>query len=190
VRLQLNQRDRDLIAHYKEIGVLSDVAAHLIDEQHGAIMVTCSDGDQFSDVFAHHAQHICMTQRHDSRIHLLALNGGAKLLAKDSPLLTVGEDAVLLKHIGAGIALKGIQTVVLYAHAPCGVAYEEDLPFDQVLDLLFRGKQRVKEMYPSTKVACFCHVDDGEKKRTYFVSREVWVSRRHKTRSEKTTTTV
>ena len=137
-------------------------------------MVTCSDGDQFGDVFTHHAKQVCSLHREDSRIHTLALNGGAKLIAEGSPLLTSGEDEVLLRHIGVAIKLMGIETVVLYAHAPCGAAYSRGLSFEQVLDILFQGKDRVRKTYPGVKVACFCHIDDGDKKRTYFVSRDAW----------------
>lgn len=157
------------------MGVLGDVEGHRIDESQGVIMVTCADGDQFEDVFHHHSD-ICRSHRCNTRIHPLSLNGGAKLIAKNSPLQTAGEDQVLLNNILGAHKLKGIDTVVLYAHAPCGAAYSNGVSFLEVMQLLFGGKQRVKNLDPSLKVACFCHIDFGDgKKRTYFAKRDLWL---------------
>lgn len=173
----LSKNDRRLIEKFIGLGVLLEVDGHKIDESKGAILVTCADGDQFEDLFTHHAN-ICKQQRcsDHARIHVLSLNGGAKLIAKSSPLHTAGEDRVILNHISGAKALKDINTVVLYAHAPCGAAYSKGISFENVLRLLFEGKDRVKESDKGLHVACFCHVDYGNgKKRTYFASREAWL---------------
>lgn len=175
--LRLNTRDRALIEFFRQPkqGVLLEVKAHLIDESSGTIMVTCADGDQMTDVYRHH-EGVCIHHRSDPRIHLFSLNGGAKLIAENSPLQMGGEDEILLKHMQFARVKKDIETVVLYAHAPCGAAYDHDLSFSDVLELLFAGKDRVKRTLPGIKVACFCHVDYGDgKKRTYFVSRDAWL---------------
>lgn len=181
-KLLLSKRDRDLIRYFRDPkrGVLLEVQAHLIDESHGTIMVTCADGDQMTDVYRHH-EGVCMHHRDDPRIHLLSLNGGAKLIAKSSPLRVGDEDTLLLKHMQFAREMKKMETVVLYAHAPCGVAYGHDLSFAEVLELLFEGKERVKCTLSEIKVACFCHIDYGDgRKRTYFVSRDAWIAWKEK----------
>ncbi len=173
--LSLAEKDRIQIRFFRDqAGVLLDVHPHLIDQSNGAIVVACSDGDQMPDVFKHHEK-ICAHHREHSRIHLFALNGGAKLISENSPLRMYQEDEVLLSHIRVAREKKNIDTVVLYAHAPCAVAYDKKLSFAEVLELLFQGKERVKREIPGVKVACFCHVDHGDgKKRTYFVSCKAW----------------
>lgn len=173
--MTLAESDRLEIRFFRDqVGVLLDVHPHLIDQSNGVILVTCSDGDQMPDVFKHHEK-FCTHHRENARIHLFSLNGGAKLISADSPLRMHQEDEVLLSHIRMARELKKIETVVLYAHAPCGVAYGKKLSFTDVLELLFKGKERVKTEVPGVKVACFCHVDHGEnRKRTYFVSYEAW----------------
>lgn len=173
----LSSYDKRVITSLKKHNILQSVEANRIDESEGAIMVTCADGDQFFDVFQHHSD-VCKQCRDDTRIHVLALNGGAKLIAHNSTLDTMGEGNVLMKHIAGAMQLKKITTVVLYAHAPCGAAYLHGVSFDKVLDLLFGAKERIKKAHPHAKVACFCHIADGDKKRTYFVSRDSWLSSR------------
>lgn len=172
--LCLTKTDLPQIRFFREdVKVLCDVHPHAIDQSEGVILVTCSDGDQMPDIFKHHEK-FCEHQRDEARIHLFSLNGGAKLISSDSPLRIFQEDEILLAHIDIARQMKGIDTVILYAHAPCGAAYGKDLSFADVLELLFKGKERVKREIPGIKVACFCHIDYGDKKRTYFVSYEAW----------------
>lgn len=98
------------------------------------------------------------------------------LLASGSPLNTwLREDEILLQHIAIARQLKEIDTVVLYAHAPCGAATLHQLSFIHVLETLRRAKIRLKTVDDKIKVACFCHIDYGhDKKRTYFFSTEAF----------------
>lgn len=168
----LTDSDRQLIETLRhEAGVLIDVKDHKLDLKNGVIMVSCSDGDQMSDIF-HFQEKMQARQRDSQRIHTIGLNGGALLIPENSPLNKPnGEDRVMLKHIKQAIELKGITTIALYVHAPCGAAGLCRLNMDQVLDLLIQAKRRIKAEIPGVTVACFCHVDNGEKM-TYFVSRE------------------
>ena len=174
--MSLAESDRFEIRFFRDQAmVLLDVHPHLIDQSNGVIVVACSDGDQMPDVFKHHEK-FCTHHREHARIHLFSLNGGAKLISENSPLRMHQEDQVLLSHIRMARKSKQIETVILYAHAPCGAAYGKKLSFTDVLELLFQGKERVKREIPGIKVACFCHVDHGNnKKRTYFVSYEAWL---------------
>lgn len=163
--------DRQLIEILRyQAGVFADVEDHLLDQGNGVIMVTCSDGDQMPDIFSFQEK-MRGDHRKNPRIHTIALNGGALLIGENSPLKSDGEDRVMLKHIKQAIELKGITTIALYVHAPCGAAGLCRLDMRQVLDLLMEAKRRIKTEMPGVTVACFCHVDNG-KKRTYFVSRE------------------
>lgn len=180
--LQLSEKDKVLVGELRraEVGVLEDVDAHRLDQNDGAVLVTCADGDQLWDIFAHHAQ--TQVRRVTPRIHLLSLNGGALLLPYDSRLSSgTHEDLPLLRHIKAGLAMKGMKTVALYAHAPCVAATQCKLDILQSVHYLMNAKLRTKEEIPSITVACFMHVDFGSgvaseehRKRTYFVSPTNW----------------
>lgn len=175
----LTRADHAIKMRLRKAGVLGDLDGNRLDLRQGVIMVTCADGDQLYDIFAHKALAV-MQQRSDARIHTLALNGGALLLAEDSPLSrTNNEGTVLMEHIRGAMKLKGMRTVALYAHAPCGAATKmvhPPLRLDQVVALLIRAKTRVKSLGDGIKVACFLHVDNGTGKRTYHVSRDAWTS--------------
>lgn len=175
--LVLTEEDRKIIRMFseKKVGVLRKVRPHLVDESNGAILVTCADGDQMEDLFSYHRK-ISLHHRETHRPHLLSLNGGAKLIAPDSPLRRGSEDTIILEHLKDARRMKEIETVVLYAHAPCGAAYAKQLSFYRVLELLFSGRARVEQVMPGIKVTCFCHVDYGDgKKHTYFASRTTWL---------------
>ncbi len=176
--LHLSSTDRDQIKQAREAGALKEIQHHRIEDPAGTIFVACPDGDQFRDVYGHHCT-LCAIERH----HPLSLNGGALLLSRHSPILCAKKDgAVFLRHVKAASRLKGMRTVVLYVHAPCGVAYGSKLDFWEVLRLLVEAKLRLRHQrgLRKLKIACFVHVDyngnalaAGIKKRTYFVDRAV-----------------
>lgn len=179
--MHISSGDRELVRRMRECGVLRDADGHRLDQTSGVIVVACADGDQMPDLFRFQSA-MSEGHRQDPRIHTIALNGGALLIPESSPIAMVGEDRVILEHVRGAQTLKGISTVALYAHAPCGMAYGAALSFEAVIGLLMRAKTRVKEAVPGLKVACFCHVDKGDgNRRTYFVSRdahEQWRARR------------
>lgn len=173
----LNTDDRKLALELKRARILTDVEAPELNLDHGVIIVTCADGDQMPDLFSFQTRLFNIRGIHP-RVHTLALNGGALLIPEKSPLNKEnGEDRVLLAHLRDARKLKNIDTIVLYVHAPCGAAGLADLNFMQVMELLLEAKARIKKELPGALVACFCHVDWGENiKRTYFVSRDKWIS--------------
>ena len=156
----LTEHDRMLITVLREAGVLAEVAGRNLDLKDGVIMIPCADGDQMCDLFEFKTS-LFQEQQFHPRIHTLALNGGALLIPANSPVQREGnEDTVILQHLRDGQALKGINLVVLYAHAPCGAAGIAKLNSKQVIELLIAAKTRVKEEIPGLKVACFCHVEE------------------------------
>lgn len=171
----LMDSDRQLIQQLRKAGVLTKVEQEKLDQKNGILAVPCADGDQMSDLFAFQ-QKMQKGHRHDPRLHMPSLNGGALLIPENSPLNKPDrEDLIMLKHIRQGVELKGMDVVALYAHAPCGMAGLYSLNAEQVIDLLLQAKTRVKQTLPGKTIACFFHVDynDG-RKRTYFVDRDKW----------------
>lgn len=81
-------------------------------------------------------------------------------------------DIQMIINIWKAIRMKGIKTIVLYIHAPCGAAAHCHISFLGELQHLILAKRRLKWWlgYMGIKVACFCHVDyGGGKKKTYFI---------------------
>ncbi len=111
----------------------------------------------------------------DRRIHELKLNGGALLIASGSPVTHLGEDRVLIEHIKSAMKMKHIQTVVLFAHAPCGMAGMFNMSLKQVLENLIEAKLRLKSELVGAKVVCFVHIARANGiRRTYFISAAKW----------------
>lgn len=73
------------IEELREFKVLDEVQNHLLDQRNGAILITCSDGDQMYDIFKYHVK-MQKEQCADPRIHTFAWHGGALRLAPNSPI--------------------------------------------------------------------------------------------------------
>jgi hypothetical protein len=171
---------------------LREVDGHRLDRQNGGILKTCSDGDQFFDLFTKEAEFV-KAKCNGARVHTFGWNGGALRLTVRGMrwrwlgLILLALFRFILERLGVAVidpfgeaaaarAMKGIDTVALYAHAPCGYAYAQDMDFNTVVDRLFVAKENVKRAIPGIKVACFVHIrhEDG-RPRTYFVSRDSWM---------------
>lgn len=173
--MELSTKDRGLIKSLWRAGVLQDVEEHLIDQKNGVIIITCSDGDRFPDVFQYQVK-MQMKQRPDPRIHVLAWHGGALACAPCSPInKRKHADLVFLDQVSDAREMKGINTVVLYAHAICSAAHLNGVDIEESLALQIRAKSKIKTLNSGIVVVPFFHVDYGEgRKQTYFVSRENW----------------
>lgn len=163
----LSDQDSASIKELRAKGVLTEVWKCRLPIE-GIIIVTCADGDQMADLFAFQ-QELMVKQGLVPRIHTFGLNGGALLLAPNSPVTSkLAEDKVLLDQIETGAKLKKMNSVILYAHAPCGAAALAHLSVKDELHLLFTAAERVKKECSSIKaVTCFFHVATNSKKRTY-----------------------
>jgi hypothetical protein len=179
----LSESDYRLIREWREFGVLQDVDDHRLDQREGVILITCSDGDRFCDIFAKQVRMV-EGQCKDPRIHTFAWNGGILRIAPGSPANKPGRttDEDLLDEVADARAMKGINLVAGYSHIPCGKAGACKISPEQVIRLHIAAKRRIKELNRGIKVANFCHIDYGNgSKRTYFLSRcswEEWVRRR------------
>ncbi|MFA6447396.1 MAG: hypothetical protein WCW31_04035 [Patescibacteria group bacterium] len=144
----------------------------------GMIAVFCPDGDQFADVFGNIAE-VCLQHMPWPRIHALTRMGGALVIPDNNPLSRGQYGAQLVEDIFLSHSLKDIETIALYAHAPCGAAKMAKLNLAQVLDLLTRAKLQMKDEIKRLKlplnVICFVHIDRGDEgKRTYFFPVGEW----------------
>lgn len=172
----LCEQDKKFLLELREFGVLEEVEPSSMDLVDGVIAILCGDGDQFFDVYGHIAG-ICKGKIGRERIHPLSLNGGALTISGRWP--TPEEAVVYKRHVlqTRDPRVKGIKTVVLYGHAPCGAAGLCCLSIRQTIEYLVEAKGLIKNLGHDLKVMCFFHVDwegDGSKKRTYFLSRDKW----------------
>ncbi len=171
---QISGKDLELISELRDAEVLQSIKGHLIDQQNGVILVTCSDGDRFPEIFQHQIR-LQADCRSDPRIHVLAWHGGALACATHSPI-NRRRDAhnVFLDQIKDARELKSIDTVVLEAHYPCGAACLFDVSLERCLALQIGAKMNVRRLNNGIRVSCFFPVYNGEKQQTFFFSREKW----------------
>lgn len=170
----LSQYDLEMVEKLRKFNILADVKGHLLDLSKPTGVVFCSDGDQAYDIF------IQKVKSHGQcaypRPHLFTGHGGALKLAPNSPINKPGRSARrdLLDEIAEARVLKAIDAIAIYVHTPCGKARKHKLSFLETVDLMMLAKTSIKKENPSLHVACFCHIDYGSKKRTYFISRDHW----------------
>ncbi|MFH1246654.1 MAG: hypothetical protein V1489_02690, partial [Candidatus Liptonbacteria bacterium] len=69
---------------------------------------------------------------------------------------TVAED--YLDEIAETAELKNISAVALFAHAPCGKAYQHGMNLLMVARELVKAKECVERAIPKAEVACFMHI--------------------------------
>jgi hypothetical protein len=171
---QLSAKDLEFISELKEAEVFQPIKGHLIDQSKGVILVTCSDGDRFPEIFQHQVR-LQADCRPDPRIHVLAWHGGALACATCSPVnRRKGAHKVFLDQIKDAREWKNIDTVVLEAHGPCGAAGFFGVSLEQCLALQIGAKKNVRRLNKGIQVSCFFPVFDGEKQKTFFFSREKW----------------
>jgi hypothetical protein len=158
--LQISNTDTEIIRAMRTLGVLEEIDGHQLSEvsEAGTILVTCSDGDHFHDVFHHHCHHSASTRHHP-----LAAAGGpiAGLLSRDSNLLD---------EVRTAVEAKQITTVALTAHVPCAKAYGAEMTMRDVMAALLEKKELIRQHFPRMTIRMFCHVSNGTK-RTYFVNK-------------------
>jgi len=171
-KLELPPFDRLVIRSMREHKVLVNLDGHRLDSQ-GIVLITCADCDEFPDIYEHKTQ-LFRSSGHTPRIHALSRNGGALMLVPKSPAVKRGRSTAtdLLEEIEEACAFKAMKTVGPYIHAPCGKAAKSKISFLSQMAYLFQGKELLEKRLPGISVACFCHIDYGNCKRTYFASLE------------------
>jgi len=180
--MSLPIKDIVLIEKLRKDEVLLDAKEHRLKSPNGVILMACSDGDQFPDVFMH-AVNMLKDDGAKIRPHPFAHHGGGMLI-DDACTLNTEElpfDKIFLYGIEIAQKMKDPHTVLLYVHAPCGAARLGNISVVETLLHVVRAKKRIKSLWPGLKVICFFHVDyppcskhDHGRKRTYFLSREAF----------------
>ncbi len=185
VKIVLSHDERTEIKDLRDAGVFQEINTALLENMRsGTIFIPCADGHHFGDLFTYHTQ-IC-GHKDEQLHHPLSLNGGALLIPNESPLLRREDgsrrhdDAVLLENLVGAIQLKQPKAVILYAHAPCGMARLHRLSIHNECALLFTAKDRIRNATKDLDVPdlrVWFHVYDSDKTvpyATYHLNRGSW----------------
>lgn len=180
----LDAENRRLIAEMREKNVLGDLDPKQIDVSRGVMLVCCADGDQLDEVFDH-MRDTSRSAGHKPRIHTLTGHGGALHLSPHCEPYP-GIDVRELKNleIEEGRHLKDIHTIVLSVHAPCGKAAAMGLNLVDLIGHMMAAKSEIKSRHHGVRVLCMIHVDYGDRKRSYTISRIDWARYRANGASE------
>lgn len=171
----LTNKEQDIVRQLRTRNILQEIAWDMFHNNPAAVVVDCPDCDQ-TEKTRHHISQIRQIFGH-ARLHKIQLNGGALNIFPDSPLNgTLPRGLVILQEINETIELKGIGTVALYAHYPCGKARTHGISLVRGIDIFVQGKLYVrKNIPPHIKVGCFFYIPTGEDAgRTYFLGRPQW----------------
>mgnify|MGYP001616993896 FL=1 len=177
----LTWQDRFCLEQMKQFGLFAEIMPQKLEISNGVIIVPCSDGDQFDDVYGHIAK-VCREVQ-IGRIHTVALNGGGILMSNQLPAEQQRHGDCLLENILTASAIKGIKDIFLYTHFPCAIAMSNGLGVIDQAFYLKMAKTRLKEANLELRIKCFFHVDKydeqeggSHKRRTYFMPKEKWES--------------
>lgn len=138
------------------------------------VAVMCSDGHQILEKIGFLES--CTTHDNEPCQHIIATNGGALVLAEDSPIAydsfegtTVNMAACCITNVRRGCMIKKPRTLVLKTHFPCAMALDRDLSVAEVLTLQAKGHARIegtvlrtlreRGMTSIERVLCCVHVN-------------------------------
>jgi hypothetical protein len=114
----------------------------------GSVMVSCGDRDRF--------RHYFERVRSVVELHPITLNGGAILLG---PGIDQRRQDVVIEDISDALALKGMSTVVLSSHFPCGKAGLLGLGLKDIVLKTLEGKRSLKAQFPDIRVLPLISID-------------------------------
>lgn len=113
------------------------------------VTVMCADGHQIIEKIRHLES--CTEHDDEPCQHIIATNGGALILAEDSPIAydvfegtKVNMAACCIVNVKRGCSIKHPRTVVLKTHFPCAMAKAHDLSVAQVLMYQAKGHTRIE----------------------------------------------
>ncbi len=155
----LSAFNREVVRILRQIGVLCDYESF---GRNGQIVVACSDGDQMKDLLFHKWKH-AIEQGKIFRPHMLCSHGGA-INVDDHCQLYPGLGEIWLEHIrqAEGIDLKGITSVNLSIHTPCGAAEMSNMTLVHQLWHQYRASLLVSRIDPTDTIIPTLQVDYGE----------------------------
>lgn len=172
--MELTDNDLRLAREMRDANVLQDIDPHCVDCKDGLMLVTCSDGDRFYDIYTKKVE-VVLSQRRDARIHTFGWNGGALRLAvygirfRWLGRILFHIARFVLSFLGVPIIdpideiakardMKGIDTAGLVGHGPCGWAYASKKDLTKVMRMLIRAKNNLKAAIPGIKVKLYPHI--------------------------------
>lgn len=168
---------RSMRAEFNVLIDISEQEVRRVAGNEGSVVIACADGDQFFDLIQHH-RIICGCER--GCHHSIALNGGPLLCSDHVSAHLQHDGEVILRHAFQGKELKGLDTLVLYGHAPCGMAGANRISAAETLSHYVRAKDRFRryaEEHQIRLTACllWMHIQwpDG-RRNSYFFNRKAW----------------
>lgn len=181
----------ELIEKLRRARVLRDIDDTKIDFTRMVILM-CGDGNEKRSLDIANFHHRLAERRTPNLSpdaycgQILALNGGALLLAEESPAIdaSLREDRIFHKHLCDAVRLQKLNangerpTVALYTHMPCGVAELHRLDPLEQMKLVALAKDRLKTAHPTWRILLCVHVHhpansrEEAKPRTYHFSRK------------------
>lgn len=169
--VRLSAEELGLVRALREFGALEAIEGHKVPDSERVLICMCGDGHQAEDFLTHNGHCGCGSLVR----HLVAVNGGATRIRANGEV----ETEYLLGQIAGARELKQINTIILEAHAPCGMAIRDGLDVRGVFQALLGAKQIVREANQEANqkavVIAFFHIayyDDLNEvvRRTYFVN--------------------
>jgi hypothetical protein len=170
---QISKDDWIFLRKLRDHGILMDVNPELISLINGIGIILCADGDQFDDSYLFYRR-MMVKAGLPPRIHVLTMHGGSIVLPKNSPLNNNKRGENLLEQIKETKKIKGINTFISNAHAPCGAA---GLAQISILDQFRLHKEAdliIQSEIPDVQAVSLFHVYWGDRRRIYFFSGEKW----------------
>lgn len=155
---ELTSFDREAIRILRQAEVLRDYVAR---GRNGQIVVACSDGDQMKDLLLHKWREAIRSGR-IFRPHLFTNHGGAMDVDPGCTLYP-GMSQNLLEQIrqAEGEDLKGITSVNLCIHVPCGAAAMVGMTIIHQIWHQYRAAIEVGKIDPTDTIVPTLHVDYG-----------------------------
>ena len=177
--MPISETDRQIILDLRQASILEDVNPHRINCDGRNIVIMCGDGHQLIRKIRTHESYVKRDEHSECCCHGIMINGGAlNLSPRFTRHMRLPVQKVLLSQIRQSMALKGVNTVALYVHAPCGAAKLRGMSVMDVLDELFKAKESLKRHFSKRRkfnVACFIQIDFGNgRERSYFISAKKW----------------
>jgi hypothetical protein len=174
--VELTQKDRHYLTELQHGGhdVLKRLKPERLPSPASLCIIACGDGVRRRETTAYiRAKTNCRCD------HVIALPGGASLLARSSRLSSRPLRKLMLDAVAAAYRLQDTRTVLVTGHAPCGAAYEAGYGVQDIIQHIIEAKQIIRSYADANGMQLtpigLLDVDYGDQKRTYKIRRESWL---------------
>ncbi len=171
MKLYASGKDRTMYETLKEAGVLVPHHSHKVCGKQ--ICTHCADG--FRPHYKEWIKDLCFSNGGaKSFFHTFSGNGDPMRYAYQSPLSESGTDAwgslktqELIETLGWAQKMNvQVEQMRDVHHWPCKAALDRNISFLESIDLVVRGKHRIKHQIPSLRVALELFIDWGDDNHT------------------------